>query len=168
MSAASPQPDAHLGIHATGIVLGAVGLVIRGPSGAGKSLLALELMDRWQVTGPGAWLVGDDRIDVRRHDGALTMSAPARMAGLIELRGYGIVERPFRPTAPIDLVIDLVEDLVRLPEPESFADELLGVRLPRCPVPRRGVVDSGHQMQLVAQALRHVAASGLGKTQEIT
>ena len=38
-----------INIHATGLVLGEIGLILRGPPGAGKSLLALELIDQWQA-----------------------------------------------------------------------------------------------------------------------
>lgn len=42
------QPE---NVHATGLVLGKTGLILRGPSGAGKSLLALELLDAWEARG---------------------------------------------------------------------------------------------------------------------
>ena len=36
-------------IHATGLVLGTTGVILRGPSGAGKSLLALSLIEAWEA-----------------------------------------------------------------------------------------------------------------------
>jgi hypothetical protein len=84
------------------------------------------------------------------------MCAPQSLAGRIELRGRGILERPFRESAPVALLVDLVDDLVRMPEPEAFTGELVGMLLPRCPVPRRGLVDSTHQALLVGEALRAV------------
>lgn len=151
MTGASTGP--RLNVHATGLVLGGVGLLLRGPSGAGKSLLALELMEREALRGRPAWLVADDRIDLERVGTGLLMHAPPAIAGLVELRGRGIVSRPFVATAPLTLVVDLVDRLERMVEETDLATDLLGVRLPRCPVPRRGVVNSAHQLLLVAEAI---------------
>ena len=147
---ADPQSE---NIHATGLVLGQHGIVIRGPSGAGKSLLALELLDRWESRRLNARLVADDRLDVRLQADGLMMAAPPAIAGLIELRGRGIVSRPHVSAAAIHLVIDLVGELTRMLEEDEFITHMMGVRLARCPVPRRGIVDSAHQILLVAEAL---------------
>lgn len=140
-------------IHATGLVLFGHGVLIRGPSGAGKSLLALELLDLY---GDRARLVADDRLDMAVVDGRLTMSAPQTIAGLIELRGRGIVRRPFVASAGVELVVDLVPTLERMPEASSFTTSVLGLVLPACPVPMRGVVDSTHQRLLITQRLAEV------------
>ena len=140
-------------IHATGLVLGQHGIVIRGPSGAGKSLLALELLDRWESRRLNARLVADDRLDVRLQADGLMMAAPPAIAGFIELRGRGIVSRQHVSAAAIHLVIDLVGELTRMLEEDEFITHMMGVRLARCPVPRRGIVDSAHQILLVAEAL---------------
>ncbi|RYE82698.1 MAG: HPr kinase/phosphorylase, partial [Hyphomicrobiales bacterium] len=63
-------------LHATGLVLGDTGLILRGRSGAGKSLLALELLDAWEARGLSAKLVSDDRIDLVAENGGLVMLAP--------------------------------------------------------------------------------------------
>lgn len=141
-------------IHATGLVLGPTGLILRGPSGAGKSLLALDLLDTWEARGLPAHLVSDDRVDIIADDGSLTMQAPERIEGLAELRGRGIVSRPFVRTAPLHLVVDLVPRLERMVEEEDLETELLGITLPRCPVPQAGVVDARHQLLLIKEALR--------------
>ncbi len=143
-----------LNIHATGIVLGGIGVLIRGPSGAGKSLLALELLDRAETRGEPAFLIADDRIDVARGDGVLAMHAPTAIVGLIELRGRGIVSRPYRVSAPLHLVVDLVDAFVRMVEEDELTTDLMEVTLPRCPVPRRGVVDSAHQILLVGEEIK--------------
>ncbi len=141
-------------IHATGLLLGGQGLVLRGEPGSGKSLLALELLDAWEARGEAAHLVADDRVDIVAGADGLWMRAPARLAGLIELRGRGIVERPYVETARLDLVVDLVEDLPRLPDGAEFTTELFGITLARAPVPRAGRVDIRHQLLLVREALR--------------
>ncbi len=145
-------------IHATGIVLGAVGVLIRGPSGSGKSLLALELLDSWATRGEAASLVSDDRVVLAERAGGLVMSPAPNIAGLIELRGRGILTRPYLTEAPVDLVVDLVDELVRMPEPSAFATELFGIHLARAPVPRAGLVNMRHQHHLVAEAVRLVGS----------
>ena len=91
--------DTH-NVHATGLVLDGVGLILRGPSGAGKSLLALELLDEWETRGKSAKLVSDDRVDIVADGKTLTLKAPKAIEGLAELRGRGIVSRPFVAEAP--------------------------------------------------------------------
>jgi len=140
-------------IHGTGLVLGQHGVVLRGPSGSGKSLLALELLDRWESRRLNARLVADDRLDLTVRPEGLMMAPPTNIAGLIEMRGRGIVTRPHVSAAVVHLVVDLVGEIERMPEIEAFATYILDVRLVRCPVPRRGLADSGYQMLLVAEAL---------------
>ncbi|MDR3475431.1 MAG: aldolase [Devosia sp.] len=163
----SPPPD-RTNVHGTGVVIGGVGVLLRGPSGAGKSLLALELLERQTLLGKPGSLVADDRIDLAPERGRLVMHAPANIAGLIELRGRGIVQRPFVAKAPLHLVVDLVEELVRMVEEDALETDIGGVRLARCPVPRRGVVDAPHQLLLVGEALAQLQSAGPAKRQKIT
>jgi serine kinase of HPr protein (carbohydrate metabolism regulator) len=134
---------------------------LRGPSGAGKSLLALALLDRWELRGRPAALVADDRIDLMATPSGLVIGAPATIAGLIELRGRGVVTRPFVPAAALHLVVDLVPMLERMPEPDQLTTLLNDVALPRCPVPRAGVVGIEHQLLLVAEAVRALGPAPL-------
>jgi serine kinase of HPr protein (carbohydrate metabolism regulator) len=141
-------------VHGTGLVLGETGLLLRGPSGAGKSVLSMALLDRWEGRGQPAFLVADDRIDILDDGESLTMLAPPSLAGLIELRGRGIVNRPHRQKARLHLVIDLVPELIRLVEEEELQTSLFGHVLARAPVPQSGVVSLGHQELLVVEAVR--------------
>lgn len=141
-------------IHATGLVLGSTGVILRGPSGAGKSVLALELLDEWEMRGLEARIVADDRLDIEATRTGLIMHAPKAIEGLIELRGRGIVSRPFIAKAPVHLVVDLVDDVERMVEEDALTTELFGVKLARCPVPKSGLVDGRHQMLLIREALR--------------
>lgn len=141
-------------IHATGLVLDEAGLILRGPSGSGKSLLALSLLDEWEIRGLAAKLVADDRVDIAVDAGGLAMYPPKPIEGLIELRGRGIVTRPFAAKARVHLVVDFVDRLERMLEEEALVTELLGVRLARCPLPKDGVTDSRHQLLLVREAIR--------------
>ena len=111
-------------IHGTCVDLSGTGVLLRGPSGSGKSDLALRLIDG------GARLVADDRVDLAARDGCLTAAAPATLAGLIEVRGMGIMTLPSIPRSAVGLVIDLVDEeaVERLPEP--MVCSLLGVDVP--------------------------------------
>jgi len=150
-------------IHATGLVLDKTGLILRGVSGAGKSLLALELLDEWEARGLDARLVGDDRIDVEATGKGLVMHAPKAIEGLIELRGRGIVSRPFVARAPVHLVVDLVDAYERMIEEDELVTELEGIALTRCPVPRAGKVDSRHQVLLIREALRALSPASTSR-----
>ncbi len=114
-------------LHATCVAFGAAGVLLRGPSGAGKSDLALRLVEA------GARLVADDRVQLVRDDGDVTARAPAALAGLIEVRGIGIVRLDadrLAPAAALRLVCDLVapDAVERLPDPARA--EILGCALP--------------------------------------
>lgn len=140
-------------VHGTGLLLGTTGVLLRGPSGAGKSVLALALLDRWEGRGLPAYLVSDDRVDLVVTGAQLAMQAPLTLAGLIELRGRGIVTRPHRDLVTLHLIIDLIPDLVRMLEEDALATELLGVPVARAPVPDASAIGLGHQVLLVAEAI---------------
>ncbi len=112
-------------IHATCIAIAGTGVLIRGPSGAGKSDLALRLIDG------GAELVADDYCETHASGSQLTVQSPANIAGKIELRGYGIVALPYRKSAAVRLVVDLMpeKDIERMPETTTCIID--GVSLPR-------------------------------------
>lgn len=92
-------------VHASAVLVGERGVLIRGAAGSGKSALLLGLL----ATDPAAtWLIADDRVILTAVHGRLVAAAPPALAGLMEIRGQGIVRRPFVSPAPIDLVVDLV------------------------------------------------------------
>jgi HPr kinase/phosphorylase len=102
-------------------------VLLRGPSGAGKSDLALRLIEA------GGRLIADDQTRITRRGKALLASAPAALAGLMEVRGVGIVKlgrSQLLSQAPLSLVVDLVppDRIDRLPEPAL--EDVLGVALP--------------------------------------
>jgi HPr kinase/phosphorylase len=121
-------------IHASAVLVGARAVLIRGPSGAGKSRLALELID---AARDGrlrfARLVGDDRVHLENANGRLLVRPAQSLAGLIELRGVGILRRDYEPCAVVGLVVDLdAEGAQRLPERETT--QLEGINIPRLAV----------------------------------
>ena len=121
-------------IHATCITWSGCGLLIRGASGAGKSRLAHFLINRAPLFGIEACLVGDDRIAIDRRGDALFARVPEAIAGLLEVRGVGLIRLPHVQEARLGLVIDILpkEEIPRLPRPEDLCTPLEGVSLPRC------------------------------------
>jgi len=146
-------------IHGTGVLLGTTGVLLRGPSGSGKSVLALLLLDEFAARGEPALLVGDDRVDIEAIGGTLFMHGPKAIAGMIELRGRGIINRSYAMDARVDLVVDLVDAMERMPEEASLVTTLGGVTIARCPVPRAGLIDTGHQLLLIREAMRALGRS---------
>lgn len=146
-------------VHAAGLLIDGTGLLVRGPSGAGKSLLLLDLLDWAASRGKDAFLVADDRLEILARDGTLFMQAPPTIAGMVELRGRGIVSRPHIAIAPVDLVVDLVDKMERLVEEDQLVTEISEIEVARCPVPQRKLVDPIHQRLLVIEALREHAAA---------
>lgn len=111
-------------VHGTCVDLGGEGVVLLGPSGSGKSDLALRLIDG------GAKLVADDQVELRGEGGRLVASPPATIAGMIEVRGVGIVALEHTAAVGVRLLVDLVPagEVERLPEP---ANRLIGgIELP--------------------------------------
>jgi serine kinase of HPr protein (carbohydrate metabolism regulator) len=109
-------------IHASCVAINGRAVLIAGPSGSGKSDLALRLIDR------GAILVSDDYTLLQAHNGRLIASPPETIAGRLEIRGVGIVERPYVAAAPVALLIDLAQPPDRLPEPAT--QRLAGIAVP--------------------------------------
>ena len=110
-------------IHATTVASGGRALLITGPSGSGKSDLALRLIDR------GFTLVSDDQTVVTRRDDRLVASAPATIAGKLEVRGVGIVDMQNTEGVPVALLVELTSEIQRLPE-EGRARQILDVPVP--------------------------------------
>lgn len=99
-------------IHASSVVIDKKAVLLRGPSGSGKSDLTLRLIEQ------GATLLSDDYVLLREEDGTIVARPPETIAGLIEVRGLGILRLPYCDQAVVHLVADLVspEEVPRLPE----------------------------------------------------
>lgn len=123
-------------IHASAVVCGTTGILIRGPSGSGKSQLAFDLIlggRAGQI--PPVRLVGDDRVHLARDNARVIVRPAEALRGLIEIRGLGIRRIDFAAEADVRLVVDLsAPDGERLPPPEALVTDLEGVTLPRLPV----------------------------------
>ncbi len=102
-------------IHASCVTIGGRGVLLLGPSGAGKSDLALRLIDG------GARLVADDRCEIFVRAGKICARAPASIAGLMEMRGLGIIALPHAKSAVITMAVRLGAGPARLPAPAFYA-----------------------------------------------
>lgn len=109
-------------LHATCVAIGERAVLITGDSGAGKSDLALRLIDR------GAVLVSDDQVLLEAGNGRLHASAPANIAGKIEVRGIGIAAIAHRSPMNVALLIELDRPLERMPETRTAM--LCGIGVP--------------------------------------
>ncbi|MGH7090893.1 MAG: HPr kinase/phosphorylase [Stellaceae bacterium] len=111
-------------VHGSSVAIDGQGILLRGPSGSGKSDLALRLIDQ------GAILVSDDQTELCRRGDRIEIRAPSTIAGLIEVRGLGIVPVPHLPHASLCLIADLAPQaaIERLPEPQSC--DIEGVSVP--------------------------------------
>jgi serine kinase of HPr protein (carbohydrate metabolism regulator) len=110
-------------VHASTVANDGRAVVIMGPSGSGKSDLALRLLDR------GFTLVSDDRTLLRRDGNRLIASAPANIAGKLEIRGIGIVDVDTVTDIPVALLVELTSEIQRLPD-ENRERPVLGIKLP--------------------------------------
>ncbi|MES2754822.1 MAG: HPr kinase/phosphatase C-terminal domain-containing protein [Pseudomonadota bacterium] len=108
-------------VHACCVAIDGRGVLIFGASGSGKSDLTLRLIDR------GARLVSDDYTQLTRAGKRVIASAPAAIAGQIEVRGIGIVTLPPTGTVPIALVVSAGVPQ-RLPDPAK--SDMAGVDVP--------------------------------------
>lgn len=123
-------------IHGTCLALGEAGVLLLGEPGSGKSDLALRLIDGSGTGLSGvarsARLVADDQVSVRKARDQLIASAPAALAGKLEIRGLGIAALPVQGEAALRLAVRLTPaaDIERLPDLARSQMAILGIAIP--------------------------------------
>lgn len=144
----TPAP---ISIHASCVAIGPRAVLLMGESGVGKSDLALRLLDR------GAHLVSDDYTMLAVRDATLFASAPATIAGMIEVRGIGLVPMPHIDNVMVGGVVMLGAQAQRLPD-KALTTQIAGVEL--------ACMNLAHPMAASAPVrvelfLRHVAQANV-------
>lgn len=102
-----------------------LGALIQGPPGVGKSDLALRALEA------GFRLVADDRVVTFANAGRAWGKPHEALAGLLEIRGLGVVRTPALALCEIALAVrcvDTPEAVERLPEPRFTS--IAGVSIP--------------------------------------
>jgi HPr kinase/phosphorylase len=99
-------------IHASCVARDQAGVLLLGPPGSGKSDLALRLLEL------GFMLVADDRVEIESG----IARPPPHLAGLLEVRGLGIVRLTHVAEAPLVLAVRLGHSAERLPRPARDAE----------------------------------------------
>ncbi|CAH1656818.1 MULTISPECIES: HPr kinase/phosphatase C-terminal domain-containing protein [unclassified Chelatococcus] len=119
-------------VHASCVVVGECGVLIRGPSGSGKSTLARRLVADARRDGRFAALVADDRVKLTPTGGRIIAEVPPRIAGMLEVRSIGIVKVAFEPACIVRLVVDCEKAYpARMPDPAAQRADICGIVLPR-------------------------------------
>lgn len=139
-------------LQGTAIVLDGKGIFITGPSGSGKSLLALQLLESAKIRGQDAFLVSDDLVYIEAES-SVVLHAPDHLQGQVELRGAGIIARPFQPAAKLSLLVEFIDQTERLPEVDDLFGMVDGVSVPRralMPFPKMAIEQ---QVLIVRDAL---------------
>ena len=132
------MPDAEatrVTLYASCVTLGDDGILIVGSPGSGKSDLVLQLLDQ-PGYGTGSELirgrlVSDDQTIVERRGTALYAMSPQPTAGLLEIRGQGLVRVDHLRDTRLTLAVRLMPaaEIERLPQSAPI-NRIAGVALP--------------------------------------
>lgn len=116
--------DTSIITHAGCALIGQSACLFLGPSGSGKSDLLLRLID------DGAMLISDDQVLLSRDAEHIIAQPPEKIAGLLEVRGLGVIRVKYTEQAPLTHVFKLVarDAIERMPDPHFY--DCLGMQLP--------------------------------------
>jgi len=123
--------------HASAVQIGGFGILISGRSGSGKTSTMLRLLEHAKLQDAEAHMIADDQVYLERQDDILIASPPKDIAGLLEIRGFGICKHDYLEKSEIHLSTELVDDehLERIPEQASI--DLEGITVPQLNLPKR-------------------------------
>lgn len=141
--------------HGTVIAIDGRGILIEGASGSGKSALALTLLRDAGFDGRQARLVADDQIYLRVDRNRLVASAPPAIAGMIEMRGTGLLQMDYLEESRLDLAVRMSLDegsSARMPDPDAIR-RIEGCDLPQLSVARSMVSVSWTAISLALMKL---------------
>ncbi len=143
-------------LHATAIVIDGTGIVFTGPSGSGKSELAFSFLTEAERCGLPAALIADDQIFVYRQDETIMAERPETIAGLLELRGSGIISVKSVDRAALHFAVTTVlsPENPRLPEENETMAFPCGGQLPLLRIPLSSLTPYGKFAALAHNLLK--------------
>ena len=109
-------------VHGTALLYQGQGVLLIGEAGCGKSYSAAAMIEE------GATLIADDQVICHISNHETTMSAPPNIAGVLALRGLGLLKLACEASAPLDKVVLLSPEWG---EAEVPADDI-PMRATRC------------------------------------
>ena len=114
-------------IHASCISYKKKGVLFLGKSGSGKSDICLRM-----ICNHNAKLIADDRVNISLNKNKVYANYVENLAGLLEVRGVGILNFPYYKKTQINIDVELVDSfdkVERLPQEDFF--EFEGAKIKR-------------------------------------
>lgn len=106
-----------INLHGTAIRINRIGILCVGASGSGKSELAFSLIEEARRCGASAALIADDQVFLTFDRDTIVANRPEATAGLIELRGTGILAVDSEPSVTLNVAVtrEMAKGNERLP-----------------------------------------------------
>lgn len=122
-------------MHACALQIGGFGILICGRSGSGKTSTMLRLLEHAKLHGIDAHMISDDQVYVEQHGEGVIASPPNQIAGLVEIRGFGICKHDYLEKSEIHLAAELIDDkhIERIPDAATI--DIVGLTLPFLQLP---------------------------------